>query len=194
MKKTIDLINNKEILTDNVVVVLYQSSLKSNDVGVCPQFFSHIKNLFLAQKMWTVESINYLQKKIKKRIFFIIAAPHFSLMHPYEGYSFLTDETFQREVYEDKDFEKFDFIKQFPKIILDNGNIVYYFPKNNSEQIKKIKIEDISFLGIGSNGYFIRDLKNKSIVIKDYELKEDKLKLKFFEWRRGNGDIYKRYP
>jgi hypothetical protein len=197
MRKVIDLLNNNEILTNSVAIVLYQSSHKSNDVGPCPLFFSANKYLFLYQKTWTLETITYLQKKINKNIFFIIATPSFSIMMPGtqgESYMYLTEKTFQQEVSEDEDFANFDFIKNFPVVRLSNNDIAYFVPRKKTKQEETIKMEDISFLGIYGNGYSIRDIKNKSVVNKEYEVKDDNFQLKFFEWRRGNGDIYKRYP
>lgn len=188
LKKGIDVLNNKEILTPNVAIVLYNDVGKSgSDVGVCTQSFEYNKVLFLYQKTWTIESINYLQKKINKNIFFIIT---FTGMGSSSDY--LTDKLFQDLVNEDKEFKNFDFIKQFPKIKIGDKE-VYYLPKDKSEKRTKIDESDIADLQVGGGGYSIWDKKNKSYVLKNFEIKDGELYLKFCEWRKNN-IIIKRFP
>lgn len=186
LKKTIDNINSKHILTPSIAIVLYEEGHFANDHGPCPQFFTNKKTLFLYQKKWTLESIKYLQKKINKDIFFIIAGT-------WNTSAYLTEEVFNEKTYIDNNFANFDFIRHFPMTKI-NDKEVYYLPKTNSSVKSFFLDEDISSLGVYENGYSVQDKKNKSYVIRNYEIIDGKLVLKFYEWRKGNYDIYERFP
>lgn len=189
LKKAIDVLNNKEILTQNIAIVLYQQGILSNDHGPCPKYFSYKKDLFIYQKIWTSESINYLQRKINKNIFFIIEDRGWDSQNFY-----LSDDIYQEQVNLNKDFENFNFIKAYSKTKVDD-KMVYYLSANNLPKPPFVLPEDISLLNINSNGYSIKDKKNKSYLIKNFENINDQLKLKFLEWRKGtNGDIFQKFP
>lgn len=186
MKKIIDLVENKHILTESIAIVLYEYGVGSNDHGPCPKFFSNEKRLFIYQKTWTLESLQYLQKRLNKNIFFLIKGP-------WNTSGFLTDQHFTEGFYSNKNFLKFDFIRQFPKTRINNDD-VYYVPKNNSSVQSTFLEDDIASLNVSANGYQATDTKNISHVIKIYESVDGKLVLKFYEWRVKDGYIKERYP
>lgn len=185
LKKVIDLIDHRHILTQSIAIVLYKYGHSSNDHGPCPRFFTNEKTLFLYQKTWTPEAIQYLQKKMNKNIFFLIADPYDS--------AFLTDGLFNEQVYLSDQFLNFSFIREFPKTKLD-GQDVYYLPKSNAAADTRFSPDDIAILGVSGNGYQVTDKKNFSYVKKYYKIIDGKLVLEFYDWRGKDEVIKERYP